>query len=68
MSEWISVDKALPKANVPVILCRPERGSGVIVQSGTYTGVNGWWRVYGTRVKQVTHWMPLPRPPKEVGP
>ena len=22
--------------------------------------------VYGTRTKRVTHWMPLPEPPKEV--
>lgn len=24
-----------------------------------------WWKVYGTRTKAVTHWMPLPDPPKE---
>lgn len=28
-------------------------------------GVGGWWRVYGTRVKSVTHWMPMPAPPEE---
>jgi hypothetical protein len=27
--------------------------------------VNGWWKVYGTRTKAVTHWMPLPEPPKQ---
>lgn len=27
--------------------------------------VNDWWKVYGTRTKAVTHWMPLPEPPKE---
>lgn len=27
--------------------------------------VNGWWKVYGTRTKHVTHWMPMPEPQKE---
>lgn len=27
--------------------------------------VGGWWRVYGTRTKSVTHWMPMPAPPGE---
>ena len=24
-----------------------------------------WWRVYGTRTKSVTHWMPMPDPPED---
>ena len=60
---WISVNEQLPKAFEPVIVCREgtERGS-VKVEQGCLD-VNGWWKVYGTRTKHVTHWMPLPEPP-----
>ena len=60
MSEWISVKERLPDQFVPVIVCR----KGGKVEQGT-RDVNGWWRVYGTRTKHVTHWMSLPPPPGE---
>lgn len=58
--QWISVKDALPDAFAPVIVCR----SGGKVEAGS-RGLNGWWNVYGTRTKTVTHWMPLPDPPEE---
>lgn len=60
---WISVEDRLPKVFEPVIVCieGAERGS-VKVEQG-YLYVNGWWIVYGTRTKHVTHWMQLPEPP-----
>lgn len=60
---WISVKERLPKAFDPVIVCREgaEKGS-VQVEQGRLD-VNGWWKVYGTRTKHVTHWMSLPEPP-----
>jgi len=63
MSEWISVKDRLPKNFEPVIVCR--RGKdGTIVEQG-FKDAGSWWKVYGTRTKNVTHWMPLPEPPEE---
>lgn len=57
---WVSVKDGLPEEFVPVIVCR-ESGK---VEPGC-RDVNGWWKVYGTRTKHVTHWMPLPEPPEK---
>lgn len=62
--EWICVTDGLPKAYVSVIVCRPGKSGAPIVEADQLD-VGGWWRVYGTRVKSVTHWMPMPAPPKE---
>ena len=59
--EWISVKDRLPDKFCPVIVNRPGR-----VEQGMLD-INGWWKVYGTRTKSVTHWMPLPEPPGEAG-
>lgn len=63
MSEWISVEERLPDMFKPVIVCRRFTKDELKVEQG-YRDVNGWWKVYGTRTKNVTHWMPLPKPPK----
>lgn len=57
---WIPVTERLPETMQPVIVCR-ECGK---VEQG-YKDVGDWWKVYGTRTKHVTHWMPLPQPPEE---
>lgn len=59
-SQWISVKDKLPQKFEPVIVCREE---GKVEQG--YKDVGDWWKVYGTRTKRVTHWMPLPEPPEE---
>lgn len=53
--EWISVKDQIPARMQPVIVCR----KGGKVEQG-YRDVGDWWKVYGTRTKNVTHWMPLP--------
>ena len=62
--KWISVQERLPKAFEPVIVCRKIGGGEVKVEQG-HKDVTDWWKVYGTRTKQVTHWMPLPKPPRD---
>ena len=61
IQKWIPVTERLPESQQKVIVCR-KNGK---VEQGVYLGVNGWWKVYGTNTKAVTHWMPLPEPPKE---
>lgn len=56
----IPVSDRLPDPYTPVILCRP----GGKVEAGVYSP-DGWWKIYGTRTKSVTHWMPMPEPPEE---
>lgn len=64
VQRWIPVTERLPEVLRWVIVCR-EADAGVRkVEQGMYTG-NGWWKVYGTNVKRIICWMPMPEPPKE---
>lgn len=56
-SGWIPVEQRLPEHGINVIVCR-KNGK---VEQGHLT-VNGYWHVYGTRIKSVIAWMPLPDP------
>lgn len=60
VSHWIPVTERLPELCVPVIVCRDDGK----VEQGVYFTSNGWWKVFGARTKRVTHWQPLPEPPK----
>ena len=66
MSEWTSVDNNLPDDDTEVMVCREGNGFwwGVITKES-----NGYFYVrHGDSFKavyDVTHWMPLPEPPKE---
>ena len=62
---WISVEDKLPPLGQTVIVYREYAWGEVKVEQGC-RDLDGWWRVYGTRTKRITHWMPLPEPPKEV--
>lgn len=61
---WISTKEALPPVFEPVLLCRRYRDGRTTVEAGT-RDVGGWWKVYGHKVKTVTHWMSMPAPPEE---
>lgn len=75
MSEWISVVEELPKCSEPLVEC----GDWVLGYSKRYdwTGlvcrcwisqeenICHWVGVDGCQ-EEVTHWMPLPEPPKEI--
>lgn len=62
--QWISVNDKLPDGFKPVIVCRKYVKGALRIEQG-YWDVNGWWMIYGARVKRVTHWMPFPEPPEE---
>ena len=64
---WISVQDKLPPLGQTVIVYREYAWGEVKVEQGC-RDLNGWWRVYGTRTKQITHWMPLPQPPQKKHP
>ena len=55
MAEWIPVTERLPEKNTWVLAYCKYNGHVV-----DYLDINGLWS-YGN----VTHWMPLPEPPKE---
>ncbi len=58
-SGWISVDERLPDGN----------GRFLVVDDEGYTVVASWddlagWILHIVRQNPITHWMPLPEPPK----
>lgn len=60
MNEWISVKDRLPKEGVKVLAC----------YKGAYLEIckcseGVWVNRFGSDYTGVTHWMPLPEPPKE---
>ena len=66
---WISVEERLPEINQSVLICAFGRSVG----EGTYRGHDGVHHVWkmdavaGTYWDdEITHWMPLPAPPKGV--
>ena len=73
VQEWISVEDKLPPHNHDVLVYRPDMAMKILVDN--YYGYCGeddaeWhegWAKYGKDVHNnplITHWMPLPNPPK----
>ncbi len=59
---WISVEDELPESGQCVLLYSPKSGVG----EGAWLSDKGYfeqWR-WNTILTNVTHWMPLPEPPK----
>lgn len=48
-----------------VVIKEPGKAPGVLIVEQGCKDLGDWWRVYGTRVKRIRFWMPLPEPPKE---
>jgi len=65
MSEWISVKDALPKEDEEYI-CFVSNGSDEdFVTSFIFAGGEFGDEIHGNKFnKFITHWMPLPEPPK----
>lgn len=77
MSEWISVEDGLPDYNIPVLVC-DEKGDNTpdiarlesvrsFINGKTHDFLEGK-SGYDTYYLNVTHWMPLPDPPKPIEP
>lgn len=64
--KWISVEDRLPEPFVSVLVYMPEELPCPPVHEGYRTRDGRWYSAYFIRdLDQVTHWMPLPQPPKE---
>lgn len=68
--KWISVEGRLPEVDQPIMIC----AFGKSVGEGVYRGHDGFhhvWKMYASSGTywddEVTHYMPLPEPPKEDG-
>lgn len=66
LPRWIPVTERLPEDPVKKVLVFVPHTHGDIVDAGRYLGADGWV-LEGWHLTQnaVTHWMPLPEPPKE---
>ena len=73
VQEWISVKDKLPPYNHDVLVYRPNMAMKILVDN--YAGYYGedddeWhegWTIYGEDIHNnplITHWMPMPQPPK----
>lgn len=59
---WTPVDEQLPETDKPVLVVRGNGDMAVAV----WNAALGWLHYWsGSRVKNVTHWMPLPESPKQ---
>jgi hypothetical protein len=67
-NSWISVEERLPKSRADVLVVA-YWGEEWQTMTGWYSAMMGKWRIitpFGEREPGgVTHWMPLPEPPKE---
>lgn len=64
--KWISVEERLPNVGEKVMVCGVKNG----MQVGAFRGIsrlgkNRKWLWKKDTILEVTHWMPLPEPPKE---
>lgn len=61
LSTWRDPVKDPPVQFEPVLVCRvKDPGKPPIVEQG-FRDLGGWWKVYGTRVKKIIGWMPMPK-------
>ena len=61
MPRWISVDERLPEQNEPVIAIAKSAYTHVVIA----WVIDGQWYTYNDYHFKVSHWMPLPEPPKD---
>ena len=71
--KWISAEERLPDDDVNVLVYAIGNNENDVIAMTSYThnmlcyGIEGWrspWQYFFAEYK-ITHWMPLPEPPKE---
>ena len=62
--EWISVEDRLPDTRHAMLVCTRNRNNVPKIAMAYFENGFGWCGS-GGRWNNVTHWMPLPEPPKE---
>lgn len=69
MGEWIRTEDRLPERFVSVLMHTPEDSPLPVVHEGYLTHDDIWLSIYGEgyTLQEVTHWMPMPNPPKKEG-
>lgn len=72
MNEWISVKDRMPELHVEVLVygilpyeIHPEIHQCYLCDVNGKNKLEFWTSISAYDVKNVTHWMPLPEPPKE---
>ena len=67
VQEWISVEDRLPKPFAPVLVQMPGEEPFPTVREG-FISNDGIWKsaMFRREPGEVTHWKPMPHPPKEV--
>ena len=64
MAEWISVQDRLPDTRHTMLVCTKNRNGVPKVAIAYYENGFGWCGS-GGRWGNITHWMPIPEPPKD---
>ena len=62
---WIPVTERLPELHTKVMCCGVKGGRFIAELSEWGNGILYWTKRDGKGCPTVTHWMPLPEPPKE---
>ena len=65
MSEWISVDELLPEKSEDNILVYFDDGEFTVGEFEKGPNGTGEWHYFCEFTGEITHWMPLPDPPKK---
>lgn len=58
IQKWISVEERLPEDSGDVLVCHKNG----FITTNAWLGHNWWFK---NEKNPITHWMPLPQPPKE---
>lgn len=63
---WISVEERKPaSSDNPILIYKAVNDRNNNIGTAWYSSFHGWIPTNGTKIYGVTHWMPLPQPPKE---
>jgi len=65
MQNWISVKDRLPEYNVSVLTTHKDSSVLIGWRASTNSRGENWKIGVDCKPNSITHWMPLPEPPKE---